>query len=157
MQGMIVISLAWLVAMVLGAIPLYLSGHYKSFLDTCFETMSGFTTTGLTLAQDLDHLSYTHNFWRHLGPFIGGQGMAIIALSLFVKGVSGAFTIYVGEARDEKLLPNVIHTARFIWLISIVYLIIGTVTLGFVGMRIGMKPQNAFFHGACIFMATKRN
>ena len=81
MQGMIVVSLSWLVAMVLGAIPLYLSGHYKSFLDSCFETMSGFTTTGLTLVQDLDHLSYTHNLWRHLGPFIGGQGIAIIAIS----------------------------------------------------------------------------
>ncbi len=153
MQGMIVISLSWLLAMVLGAIPLYLSGHYKAFLDTCFETMSGFTTTGLTLVQDLDHLSYTHNFWRHLGPFIGGQGIAIVALSFFIKGTSGAFKMYVGEAREEKLLPNVIHTARFIWLISAVYLILGTLSLGIVGITIGMRPGNAFFHGVCIFMA----
>jgi trk system potassium uptake protein TrkH len=61
--------------------------------------------------------------------------------------------MYVGEARDEKILPNVINTARFIWLISIVYLIIGTLALGIVGMLIGLKPQNAFFHGACVFMA----
>jgi trk system potassium uptake protein TrkH len=153
MQGMIVVSLSWLAAMALSAIPLYLSGHYKSYLDACFETMSGFTTTGLTLAQDLDHLSYTHNLWRHLGPFIGGQGMVIVALSLFVKGTSGAFRMYVGEAREEKLLPNVIHTARFIWLISIVYLVLGTIALGIVGMSIGMKTYNAFFHGACVFMA----
>jgi trk system potassium uptake protein TrkH len=153
MQGMIVVSLAWLAAMVLGAIPLYLSGHYKAFLDTCFETMSGFTTTGLTLVQDLDHLSYTHNLWRHLGPFIGGQGIAIVALSFFVKGTSGAFKMYVGEAREERLLPNVINTARFIWLISIVYLILGTLALGAVGISIGMKSANAFFHGACVFMA----
>jgi trk system potassium uptake protein TrkH len=153
MQGMVTVSFSWLVAMVLSAIPLYLSGHYKSFLDSCFETMSGFTTTGLTLVQDLDHLSYSHNLWRHLGPFIGGQGMVIIALALFVKGSSGSFKMYVGEARDEKILPNVIHTARFIWLISIVYLIIGTFVLGIVGMRIGLKPQNAFFHSACVFMA----
>ncbi len=153
MQGMVVVSSSWLVAMVLSAIPLFLSGHYKSFLDSCFETMSGFTTTGLTLVQDLDHLSYSHNLWRHLGPFIGGQGIVIIALALFMKGSAGSFRMYVGEARDEKILPNVIHTARFIWLISIVYLIIGTLALGFVGMLIGLKPQNAFFHGACVFMA----
>ncbi len=153
MQGMVVVSLLWLVAMVLAAIPLYLSGHYKYFLDACFETMSGFTTTGLTLVQDLDHLSYTHNFWRHLGPFIGGQGIAIIALALFVKGASGGFKMYVGEARDERILPNVIQTARFIWVISIVYLILGTIALGLTGIFIGMKPGNAFFHGACIFMA----
>lgn len=153
MQGMIVISLSWLVAMVLGAVPLYLSGHWKSYLDACFDAMSGFTTTGLTLVQDLDHLSYTHNLWRHLGPFIGGQGIAIVVLSFFVKGTSGAFKMYVGEGRDEKLLPNVINTARFIWLISIVYLILGTLVLGAVGISIGMKPLNAFYHGACIFMA----
>jgi len=153
MQGMIVVSLSWLAAMVLSAIPLYLSGHYSSFLDACFETMSGFTTTGLTLAQDLDHMSYAHNLWRHLGPFIGGQGIAIILLSLFIKGTAGAFKMYVGEGRDEKILPNVIHTARFIWIISIIYLIIGTLALGIVGICIWLKPINAFFHGACIFMA----
>ncbi len=153
MQGMIVVSLSWLAAMVLGAVPLYLSGHYKSYLDACFETMSVFTTTGLTLVQDLDHLSYAHNLWRHLGNFIGGQGIAIVALSFFVKGSSGAFKMYVGEGRDERLLPNVINTARFIWLISGVYLVLGTLILGIVGMSIGMKPSNAFFHSACIFMA----
>ena len=152
-HGMVVVSLSWLVAMTLSAIPLYLSSHYKTFLDACFETMSGFTTTGLTLVQDLDHLSYAHNLWRHLGPFIGGQGIAIIALSFFIKGTVGAFGIYIGEARDERLLPNVIHTARFIWLISIVYLILGTLALGLTGISIGMKPVNAFFHGICIFMA----
>jgi trk system potassium uptake protein TrkH len=153
MQGMIVVSLSWLAAMVLGAIPLYLSGHWKSYLDTCFDAMSGFATTGLTLAQDLDHLSYTHNLWRHLIMFIGGQGIVIVALSFFVKGASGAFKMYVGEARDERILPNVIHTSRFIWLVSMVYLILGTTALGIVGTLNGMQPVNAFFHGACIFMA----
>ncbi len=153
MQGMVVVSLSWLTATVLGAIPLYLSGHWKSYLDACFDAMSGFATTGLTLAQDLDHLSYAHNLWRHLIMFIGGQGIVIIALSVFVKGVSGAFKMYVGEARDERVLPNIINTARFIWLVSIIYLILGSLALGLVGILNGMKPGNAFFHGVCIFMA----
>jgi trk system potassium uptake protein TrkH len=153
MHGMIVVSLAWLAAMVLGAVPLYLSGHWKSFLDACFDAMSGFATTGLVLVQDLDHLSYAHNFWRHFIMFIGGQGVVVVALSFFVKGMSGAFKMYVGEARDERILPNVIQTARFIWIVSITYLILGTLALGFVGIWGGMRPVNAFFHGACNFMA----
>jgi len=153
MQGMIVVSLSWLVAMILGAIPLYLSGHWKSYLDACFDAMSGFATTGLALVQDLDHLSYAHNLWRHLIMFIGGQGIVIVALSLFIKGFSGAFKMYVGEARDERILPNVVSTSRFIWLVSIIYLILGTLALGIVGVLDGMKPFNAFFHGACVFMA----
>jgi trk system potassium uptake protein TrkH len=153
MQGMIVVSLSWLVAMLFGAIPLYLSGHWSSYLDACFDAMSGFATTGLTLVQDLDRLSYAHNLWRHLIMFIGGQGIVIVAISLFVRGFAGAFKMYVGEARDERILPNVLHTARFIWLVSITYLVLGTLALGIVAMLNGMKPQNAFFHGACIFMA----
>ncbi|PIP20157.1 MAG: cation transporter [Candidatus Omnitrophica bacterium CG23_combo_of_CG06-09_8_20_14_all_40_11] len=153
MQGMIVVSLSWLAATILGAIPLYLSGHWKSYLDACFDAMSGFATTGLTLAQNLDHISYAHNMWRHLIMFIGGQGIVIIALSFFVKGLSGAFRMYVGEARDERVLPNVINTSRFIWLVSMVYLILGTSALASVGILNGMKPVNAFFHGACVFMA----
>ncbi len=153
MQGMIVVSLSWLVAMALGAIPLYLSGHWKSYLDACFDAMSGFATTGLTLVQDLDHLSLTHNLWRHLIMFIGGQGIIIVALSLFVKSAAGAFKMYVGEARDERILPNVIQTSRFIWAVSATYLILGTIALGITGILNGMKPANAFFHGACVFMA----
>lgn len=153
MQGMVVVSLAWLVAMFLGAIPMYLSGHWKSYLDACFDSMSGFATTGLTLVQNLDHMSLTHNLWRHLTMFIGGQGIVIIALSFFVKGASGAFKLYVGEARDERIMPNVIHSSRFIWLVSIIYMIIGTFVLFLIGTLEGMKPFNAFFHGLCIFMA----
>ncbi len=153
MQGMIVVSLSWVIAMILGAIPLYLSGHWKSFLDACFDAMSGFATTGLTLVQNLDHMSYAHNLWRHLIMFLGGQGIVVIALSFFVRGFSGAFKMYVGEARDERIMPNVINTSRFIWMVSIVYLILGTLALGITGMLNGMKPINSFFHGACIFMA----
>jgi len=152
-QAMVVVALSWLFAMAFSAIPLLMSGHYKSFLDACFETMSGFTTTGFTLVQDLDHLSWTHNLWRHLGPFIGGQGIAIVAISFLVGGGSGSLNLYLGEGRDEKLVPNVIHTARFIWAISVVYLIVGTIILGLIGMSIGLKSGSAFFHAACIFMA----
>lgn len=153
MQGMIVVSLSWLVAMAIGAIPLYLSGHWKSFLDACFDSMSGFSTTGLVLVQDLDHMSFAHNLWRHLIIFIGGQGIIIVAVAFFVKGFSGAFRMYVGEGRDEKILPNVVNTSRFIWMVSIVYLIFWTIILGLAGILEGMQPFTAFFHGACIFMA----
>ena len=153
MHGMIMVALSWLAAMILGAIPLWLSGHWISFLDACFESMSGFATTGLSLAQDLDHLSLTHNLWRHFTMFIGGQGIVVVALSFFVKGFSGAFRMYVGEARDERVMPNVINTARFIWGVSFTYLALGTAALWAVGVKNGMEPGRALFHGACIFMA----
>ncbi|MFQ5680508.1 MAG: TrkH family potassium uptake protein [Candidatus Omnitrophota bacterium] len=154
MQGMVVVSLGWLMAALLGAVPLHLSGHFASFLDAWFEAMSGFATTGLTLIKDLDHLSLAHNFWRHLMIFIGGQGIVVVAISLFmIKGGAGAFRIYVGEARDERVLPNVLSTARFIWLVSIVYLLLGTLALGVAGIVEGLGAKRAFFDGVCMFMA----
>ena len=146
-------SSSWLAAAVLGAIPFYLSGHWVSFLDCVFDSMSGFATTGLVLVQDLDHIARSVNLWRHLIMFIGGQGVVVVALSFLVRGSAGAFRMYVGEARDEKVLPNVVETARFIWLVSIVYLILGTFALAVVGRYEGMSWANAFFHGACVFMA----
>ncbi|GAI17268.1 unnamed protein product, partial [marine sediment metagenome] len=65
-HGMVIVSLSWLLAMFFGALPLYLSRHWGGYLDACFDAMSGFATTGLTLVQDLDHLSHAHNMWRHL-------------------------------------------------------------------------------------------
>ena len=153
MHAMSVASLSWIAAMFVSAIPLFLSGHYGSYLDTCFETMSGYATTGLTLVQDLDHMANSHNFWRHLTMFIGGQGIVVIALTFLFRGTAGAFRVYVGEARDEKILPNVIETARFIWLVSIVYLIIGTAALSISGIIGGLKPPKSIFDSVCIFMA----
>lgn len=152
MHGMVVVALTWLVAMFLGAVPLFLSGHWQSYLDACFDSMSGFATTGLTLAQDIDHISFTHNLWRHLIMFVGGQGVVIVALSFLVGGTSAPLKMYVGEAREEKILPNVISTARFIWLVSIVYLILGTLALAVTGILEGMTVKTAFFHGICVFM-----
>ncbi|MDP8259828.1 MAG: TrkH family potassium uptake protein [Candidatus Gygaella obscura] len=152
-EGLTITAISWILAMFLAAIPLYLSGHWVSFLDACFDSMSGLATTGLSLVTDLDHLSKSHNIWRHLLMFIGGQGIVIVALSFFTKGLSGAFSMYVGEARDEKILPNVIHTARFIWIISLIYFLIGVLALTVVGYLNGLSFFSSIFHGVCIFMA----
>jgi trk system potassium uptake protein TrkH len=152
-HGMVVVSLSWLLAMFFGALPLYLSKHWASYLDACFDAMSGFATTGLTLVQDLDHLSYAHNMWRHLTMYIGGQGIMIVALTFLVRGAGSALPIYIGEAREEKVLPNVVQTARFIWLVSLIYLAVGTLALSLTAISSGMHKVKAFLHGLWVAMA----
>ncbi|MGL6174390.1 MAG: TrkH family potassium uptake protein, partial [Cellulosilyticaceae bacterium] len=66
---------------------------------------------------------------------------------------TGSVYMYVGEAKDEKLLPNVTDTAKAIWLISLVYLAVGTAILTCAGLYIGLSPSNSFLHGLWIFMA----
>ncbi|MDP1809084.1 MAG: TrkH family potassium uptake protein [Actinomycetota bacterium] len=152
MHGMVIAAFSWLLAMGVGAVPHYLSGQFGSFLDACFDLMSGYTTTGLYLLQDLDHTSNALNMWRHLLTYAGGQGIVVIALTFLIRGTSGAFMMYVGEGKDEKLLPNVVQTARAIWLVSLTYLVIGTVTIGGANWLEGMNPVRAFLHGVWVFM-----
>ena len=95
-DGFVIAALSWIILMVLCAIPYRLSGHNNSLLDSCFDVMSGFTTTGLVLTQDLDHLSLGLNMWRHILTFVGGQGVVVLALSFLVKETSGAYKLYVG-------------------------------------------------------------
>jgi len=151
-QGLVIVSLSWLAAMAFSALPLYLNGHFSSFLDACFETMSGLATTGLTLIHDLDHLSYGMNFWRHLIMFLGGQGIVVLVVSYFMAGSSVAAQMYIGEGR-ESIVPNVVESSRFIWKVSVAYLAAGTVSLGVCLMLQGMAPVRSFFHAACLFMA----
>ncbi len=154
LHGLIIVPVTWLVAMPLGAIPLYLSGHFGSFLDASFDAMSGFATTGLVLVQDIDHLPQGINFWRHLTHFIGGQGIVVAALTLFTRGMlPGAYTMYESEAREERILPNVIQTARFIWTVSFTYMIVGSSALWLVGILEGVPPVRALMQGLYIFMA----
>ena len=108
-EGMTVSAVSWIVGMILCAMPYYLSGQYLSFLDACFDVMSGFTTTGLVLIQDLDHTSNGINMWRHLLTFVGGQGMVVLALTFLVKGTNGAYKMYVGEGKDERLIAECRH------------------------------------------------
>jgi len=148
------VSVGWLAFSLLGAIPLYLSSHFSSFIDAWFEAMSGFATTGLMLIQDLDHLSFAHNTWRHLTMFIGGQGIILASLSILTRARSVALGFYIGEARQEKILPNVIATARFIWKVSFVYLILGVIVFFTILYNRGLSLDKAFFHALWLFFAS---
>jgi len=151
-HGLVVASGSWFFATALGALPHFLSGHAGSYLDTLFDVMSGYTTTGLYLLQDLDHVANGLNMWRHLLTYAGGQGIVVIALTFLFKGTAGAYKVYVGEGKDERLLPNVIQTARAIWLVSLTWLGLGTLFLGVRGMMLGQGPVRAFLQGLWVFM-----
>ncbi len=153
-HGLVVASGSWIWATLLGALPLWLSGHAGSYLDAMFDAMSGFTTTGLYLLQDLDHVSRGINMWRHIMTYAGGQGIVVIALTFLFRGTAGAYKMYVGEGKEERLLPNVVQTARAIWLVSLAYLAVGTTVLWVAAMWLGERPLRALLQSAWIFMGS---
>lgn len=152
-QGMLTVAISWLISMVVCAVPSWLSGNYGSFLDACFDVMSGFTTTGLILIRDLDHVSDGMNTWRHMLSYLGGQGMVVLALSLLARGFPGIFKLYVGEGKDERLLPSVGRTAQAIWFISLGYLIVGTIIMTAAAWFAGLGPYRGLLHGFWVYMS----
>ncbi len=152
-HGMATVGLAWLVAPLLAAVPLYLSGHYGGWIDAYFDGMSGLTSTGQTLVQDVDHMPVGMNLWRHLMHFAGGQGIIIVVLSMLAGGGGNQIgTMYFGEGRGDRIVPNVMHTARFIFTVALAYLVIGVFALWTVGTLIGLSAGRALFHAVTLFM-----
>ena len=153
LHGMCISAFSWIISMFILALPYYFSQYYLSYTDACFDVMSGMTTTGLIMIQNLDHLPISMNIWRHLLTFIGGQGIIIIAVA-FIPSIGLNFKTMVGEGKEERLLPNVKHTGRFIWMISLLYLTVGTLILFIIGLTIGFTPGWSLFHAVTMFMST---
>ena len=153
-QAIAVTALAWLVLAVIGAIPLYLSGHFGSYLDAFFESMSGWTTTGASLAQDLDHLSIADNMWRFTMQMVGGQGVIVIALSLGMFGTAVDSSLYSSEGRSEHVVPNIMQTTKFIVRFSVLFITIGVVIMTCLCLWLGMDGPRAFFNGLWLSIAS---
>jgi trk system potassium uptake protein len=151
-HGMATVGFAWLVAPFVAAVPLYLSGHYDGYLDVYFEAMSGLTATGLTLVQDVDHMATSMNLWRHTMHFVGGQGIIIVVLSLLAGAGAQVGTMYFGEGRGERVVPSILRTARFIFVVAFVYFGIGVTALWVTGLVAGLAPGRSLFHALTLFM-----
>ncbi len=145
------VGLVWLVVPFFGAVPLLLSGHYAYPVDAYFEAMSGFATIGLTLANDLDHMARSVNLWRHVMHFLGGQGIVIVVLTIFATTSGAIGSLYTGEGRPERILPNIIHTARFILRVLALYASLGIPALWLALVRTGWDPLPGLFHALTLF------
>lgn len=147
-QAVAVTGFAWMAVALVVAIPLGLSSHYSSALDALFDAVSLVTTTGVTIASNLDHISYADNMWRYVVSYAGGLGLIVIALSFGVFGASsGSTSLYESEGRSEHVLPNVVQTARFILRFSSGIVLAATVVLITVLLFHGIEPLRALFHG----------
>lgn len=151
-RGLAVVSSAWIVAPVFAAVPLLLSGHYASYLDAYFEGLSAFATVGLTLVNDLDHLSRSMNLWRHVMQLMGGQAIIVVVLTIFASAGASLGTFYTAEGPNERVLPNVVHTARFILRVLVAYAVMGTSLLWVLLWRSGLDVATAGYHALLLFM-----
>lgn len=117
-EGFAIVSLGWLSASILGALPFLFTGVFSSFLNAFFESASGFTTTGATVIQDLEMLPYSLLFWRSFTHWLGGMGILVLALAVQPALGIGTFQILKAEIPgpiSAKLTPRVSGTAKILY------------------------------------------
>ena len=145
-QALAVTGFAWIVLAFFASVPLFLSGHYATYIDALFDGVSGLTTTGATVALDIDHFSNADNMFRFMMHLIGGLGLIVVALSLGIFGKRSGSSLYTAEGRSEHVVPNVVQTTQLILRISLVIILLAAVVLAALCMSIGMEPVRAALH-----------
>ncbi|SJZ93297.1 Trk system potassium uptake protein trkG [Porphyromonas crevioricanis] len=141
-EGMLIVTLIWVVLSSIGMLPFWLGGYVGSISDAFFETMSGYTTTGATIFPSVEHLPHGILFWRSLLQWQGGIGIVVFTLALLpvITGDRGASTIYNAETTGimhDRFLPRISTVSKRLALVYVVM-----TTLLFFLLWIG--PMNSF-------------
>lgn len=138
-RAVVAATVTWITCSLVAGIPLYLSGQYATFLDATFEAMSGLTTTGLTLVQDLDHMPVAMGLYRHLLELLGGMAFVVTGLTVLTAATATASSLTPSDVRDERILPSPERTWRQVWAVASVVFAFGitvcTVAVAVAGVR----------------------
>lgn len=121
-EGYIVVSGMWLVFSVFGMMPYLINGTCSQLCDAFLETMSGFTTTGCTILENIDEQPHGILFWRSLTQWIGGLGIVVFSLALLPRIESGNIQMFSAEVTGmsvDKLRPRIQDTSRYLWIIYV--------------------------------------
>ncbi len=119
-EGCVATSLSWILLSIVGAIPFVLTGEIPSYTDALFETISGFTTTGASILNDVEALSHASLFWRSFTHWIGGMGVLVFLLAIMPLGGGSQMNLMRAESPGPsvgKLVPTARHTARILYII----------------------------------------
>ena len=114
----VVVTLTWIVFSFFGMFPFLIHGSLPHVADAFFETMSGFTTPGATVIDDVERLPHGLLFWRSLMQWIGGLGIVFFTVALLPQLVGGSVKVFAAEATGpmrSKMHPRLSTTAKWIW------------------------------------------
>ncbi|MBE6294945.1 MAG: TrkH family potassium uptake protein [Bacteroidales bacterium] len=148
-DGYIVVTLIWVIFSLFGTLPYMLSGAIPDFTDAFFETMSGFSTTGSTILEDIEALPHSILFWRMMTHWVGGLGIVFFTIAVFPIFGIGDIHLFAAESvgpMRAKLHPRISVTARWLLTIYIGLTLICTIFMHVAGM--------GWFDSLCHSMST---
>jgi trk system potassium uptake protein TrkH len=148
-EGFVIVSLGWILFSLFGALPYVFTNAIPSYTDAFFETMSGFTTTGASILNNIEELPHGILFWRSLTHWLGGMGIIVLSLAILPVFGIGGMQLYIAEVpgpTPDKISPRIRQTAAAMWLVYVAFTFIQTILLW-----IGKMP---LFDAICHSFAT---
>jgi len=134
-EGLLIVSLAWIVTAAMGAIPYLFYGLHP--LDAYFEAVSGITTTGATILTDFSLYPKDFFFWRSLTQWLGGMGIIVLFVAILPQFAVAGRQMFFAEApgpTEEKMTPRITHTAKALWLVYTLLTLLEIILLVFADM-----------------------
>ncbi|MBS3957883.1 MAG: TrkH family potassium uptake protein [Xanthomonadaceae bacterium] len=137
-DGFLVVSATWIIACVVTALPFMLAPPHLGFSDAVFEATSGLTTTGATMITGLEQLPRSVLFYRASLNYLGGMGIVILAVAILPMLRIGGMQLFraesTGPQKDSKLTPRIADTAKALWAVYTVLVLVCAVAFWAAGM-----------------------
>ncbi|WP_245547658.1 TrkH family potassium uptake protein [Galbibacter orientalis] len=136
-EGYMIVSFGWVFMTISGMLPYLFTGSIPSVTNAFFETMSGYTTTGASILNDIEVLPEGILFWRSTTHWIGGMGIIVLAIAILPLLGIGGMQLFAAEAPGpsaDKLHPRITDTAKRLWFIYVGYTLAETLLLKLAGM-----------------------
>lgn len=136
-DGYIIVTISWVMFSLFGMLPYYLSGYIPNISDAFFETMSGFSTTGASILNNIEEFPHSLLFWRSMTQWIGGLGIVFFTIAVLPIFGVGGIQLFAAEAtgpKHDKVHPRIGVTAKWIWSIYLGLTTIEVFFLKFGGM-----------------------
>lgn len=143
------VALAWISLSLWGTLPFLLSGTIKNFVNAFFEAVSGFSTTGVTVFEDVESLPHAINLWRCEMNWLGGMGIIALTVALLPLLGTGGFQLVKNESTGPdrgKITPKMTDTAKVLWFFYIGFTAAQTVALKIAGLSL--------FDSVCLAFST---
>ena len=147
-DGIAIVTLGWIVAGVFGTLPYLFSGWIPDFTNAYFESLSGFTTTGASIVNDIEALPEGLLFWRSQTQWLGGMGIIVLSIAILPFLGVGGMQLYKAEIPSpvvDKLKPRISETAKTLWKVYLLLTVLQIILL-FVG---GMSFFDSVCHTFC--------
>ena len=146
-EGFVIVALAWIIMSLVGATCFVIGGEIPNYIDAFFETVSGFTTTGASILNNVETLSKSGMFWRLFTHWIGGMGVLVFVLAVIPASGSGAMHIFKAESpgpSSSKLVGKIRNTAQILYGIYVIMTLIETILLCAGGLNLYESLLNSF-------------